>query len=208
MRIALIPDSVPPGLTDRQVTYHDLRRTDRAPSQFGGIVQVEQSQVIRKLIDAKRPSRARQQWKLEHRVIPFGKIPEHLTHGRLGLGGQVPDVIVGMIDAACTLRAVLIHRMPRFPDGGGGQEREDAVGQQSGRAAPCAGVESIQHEPGPMRNEHVDGTGACQMRVRADHPSCRRRVSPHQSNPREYVLEVDQQRSEPGPRTFFPGCPA
>jgi hypothetical protein len=42
-----------------------------------------------------------------------------------------------------------------------------------------------------MLSKHVYGTGAFQVSVRADHPGCRRRLSPYQSNPRKDVLEID-----------------
>ena len=91
---------------------------------------------------------------------------------------------------------------------GGGQEREYAVEQQSGCPAPGFGVKGIEYRSRSLDLEHIDGSRALKVTVRADHPGGGSGFPPDQSSAGKHVLEVDEQRRGGRARSFLAIHPA
>lgn len=160
---SLVPDFVSPGLSDRCVACHDLRRPQVESNQLRGIIEVQDSERVGKGERSQRPPRSRYQRKLEHRVIPGRKVSEDFPTRCFRISRDVPDVVVGMVDTSATLRSVFVERMARLAWLGGVQIREDAIDEHSGCSAPHLAVQSVQNSRGAVYAKRVQRAGPAEI---------------------------------------------
>ena len=134
-----------PCLGDSQVANDDLTGPQPKSNQLDGIVEVENPEVIGQLVNTECAVGAGQLWELQHRNVPVRQVAECLSARGLCLPGQVPDMVIGVVYPATTLRSMLVERMAGIAGVSVWQVGQNAVDQHSGGPAPSFGVERFQN---------------------------------------------------------------
>jgi hypothetical protein len=156
VRVCLGPDAVAPRLSDGEVADHDLGGSQPQPHQLSWVVEVEHSHIVGQLVDAHRPARAGYLRKLEHRRIPARQVAEGFPGCRFSEPGEVPHVVVRVVDPPAALWSMLIEWMARLAQPCGRQVGKDAVSEQSDCSTPCFGVEGFKHWCRSRELQHVN----------------------------------------------------
>lgn len=176
---------------------------DPTPTPLRRIIQVENPQVIRQLEHPQSAANPAATGTRASNPPSRAKLPTLSPPGRLSQPRQVPDVIIRVIDPAAALRSMLVQRMARLSRRRGRQEWEDAIDEHSGCPAPGLRVQRFEHRGGPRQLQHLERPRPVEVRVRAFEPSPGRRLTPHQTSTCQHMLEVDQQRCRPRPRSLL-----
>lgn len=144
-RRALRPDAMRPARGDREISGDNLSWPETKLDQPVRIIQVAYSQVVGQFVDPEGTPGTGHRGELEHRLRPLREIAKCFAARAIELAGHVPNVVVGVIGPATSLRMMLVERVTGLARTGCIEIGEDAIDQHLSCPTPHFSIKRFKH---------------------------------------------------------------